>query len=452
MKRIFTFLLLFFISSIYSQKKINWEDIFLGDFTSLVKNNVKTLTLKKRGNVVRTVEVEPEKYQIVVKDSVKSNYFIFDTNNHLTSLKVQTTHDLNDFVVKYNDDKVQWISNRIEDRESIHYQRISYPEVLNPKYKEVDKFILNKKNNDSADVLRIKYFFNEKDQHLGYEEMYKSNYWRRKYFNNVETIKQKFSDHFVVDSILYVDKKKQTYHFENYKDEQKIVIEKDSIYTINKKFGKKINEKVEYQSLIFKEFFYNKDGEIVSKIDYIYYKNDFGNLILWEIKNTDNNRIIDRKFPNKKFYKLKKGVLYSKLKTSTITNTNCSLTCSVRYIKMYYASFFSPSILFNLKIEKSFNDYFDASILADNDPELLYNQLDFRYTGSKVHFETNKDIISELGRTTKYITKTKERFLNYFKDMNVELETSDGKKSILNLSENPELLSLSIYTFIIQDY
>lgn len=432
-----------------SQQKMNWECILYGDFASLKMYKIKTLKLKKHNKILRSVEIDPEKLDIITKDSLKTNYFRFDSENKLISLKTIKNKNLEEFELKYKNGYVKWFSQYNEDNNVKRYRRFSNTSFLNKIYDELENYHIDKNKNDTISIFRVNYFFNEKNPELSYEESYQTgNLWIKKYFNKVEVSHQKFTDYNVIDSTLYINDKKVSYHFENSKDFELIKIEKDSIYTSIKEFGKITSTKVEFLGKTFKEVFYNENEIIKEKNLYTIYKNSYGENIIWEIRKFNSkNKLINKIYPNKNTYKLKNGVLIYRKNQKNVNTNDYGMRDRVKYYNPYYILPVSTSILFNLKLEKVFIDNFDTSNIDDDN--MIYADLNFTDYAT-VLFDSG-DIRSELVRTAKKIRRG-ETYFSYFKDLEVEAETVNGKKYIINLSQYPELLSFSISTFIIQEY
>ena len=392
---------------------------------------------------------------IVVKDSLTEDFFEFDNENRLISvksvkekMKIQEKFELN-----FSNSFVNGISKLTDEKGVEIYYRFSKAYFNNISYEEKNIYSFDKDKKDSINVFRTKYFFNEQNPELSYKETYNNGKtFGKKYFNDTEVWKEKFSNYYIVDSILRKDSKSIKYHFENYPDHQVIRIENDSILTINKKAGKKVHEKLEYVSSPFKETFYDENENIKEKIIYQNYQNPFNEWILWEERKYDGKgKLISKKLPNKKEYKLKKGILVFRKNVSRVRE--CGLTCSVKQIYAFnYLESYSPSILFTLKLNRNFIDNFDIYGIEE-DGDLIYVMLDFNVNGMtevKSDYSASIDTKKEFIRMSKSMVRN-GRFLKYFKDLEVEAETITNKKYKINLSENSDFLLFPIHTFLIKE-
>ncbi|WEK69238.1 MAG: hypothetical protein P0Y62_15480 [Candidatus Chryseobacterium colombiense] len=452
MKKIVLFFLLFFISKTYSQQKLNWAEVLYGDIKNLRENKIRILKLKNGDKVLRSVTMISEN-SIVVKDSLAEVYFEFDNENRLICVKSIKEKTQQKFGLNLKNNFVNGISKLIDEKGVEIYNQLSKVYFNNISYEEKETYSFDKEKKDSLNVFRTKYFFNKQNPKLSYKETYNNGkIFGKNYFNDTEVWKEKFSNYYVVDSILRKDSKSIKYHFENYLDHQVIRIENDSILTINKKAGKKVHEKLEYAGLPFKEVFYDDNGKIKDQIIYQNYQNPFNEWILWEERKYDGKgKLISKKLPNKKEYKLKKGILVFRKNVSRVRE--CGLTCSVKRIYAFnYLESYSPSILFTLKLNRNFTDNFDIYGIEE-DGDLIYVMLDFNVNGMaevKSDYSASIDTKKEFVRISKSIARN-GRLLKYFKDLEVEAETITSKKYIINLSENLNFLSFPIHTFLIKE-
>lgn len=452
MKKIILFFLLFFISKTYSQQKLDWAEVLYGNSKGLRENKIKTLKLKKGNKILRSVTVISEN-SIVVKDSLSEVYFGFDHENRLISVKSVKDKTQEKFGLYFRNDLINGISKLTDEKGVEVYNRLSKVYFNNISYEEKEVYSFDKGKKDSLNVFRTKYFFNEQSPELSYKETYNNGKtFGKKYFNDTEVWKEKLSNYYIVDSTLRKDSKSIKYHFENYPDHQVIRIENDSMLTINKKFGKKVHEKLEYAGLPFKEVFYDENGKIKDLIVYQNYQNPFHDWVLWEERRYNGNgKLISKKLPNKKEYKLKNGVLVFRKNVSRVRE--CGLTYSVnRKYSFNYIESYSPSILFNIKLNKNFTDNFDVYSIED-DEEIIYLMLDFNVNGVaevKSDYSASIDTKKEFIRMSKSIARN-GRLLKYFEDLEVEVVTFSDKKYNINLSEHPDFLSFPIYTFLTKE-
>lgn len=452
MKKIIFFFLLFFISKTFSQQKLDWAEVLYGDIKNLRENKIKTLKLKKGNKVLRSVSVISENL-IVVKDSLAEDSFEFDNENRLISVKSVKEKIQEKFGLHLKNNFVNGISKLTDEKGVEIYNRLSKIYFNNISYEEKETYSFDKEKKDSLNVFRTKYFFNEQNPELSYKETYNNGKtFSKKYFNDTEVWKEKFSNYYITDSIIRKDYKSIKYHFENYHDHQIIRIEKDSILTINKSSGKKNHEKLEYAGLPFREIFYDENGKVQDKIIYRNYQNPFNEWILWEERRYDGNgRLINKKLPNKKDYRLKNGVLIFRKNVSRVRGCGSAYSVKQKYLFNYIQSY-SPSILFSIKLAKNFTDNFDVYSIDQNE-ELIYVMLDFNENGTaevKDDYSASVDVKNEFIRTFKSMTRN-ERLLKYFKDLEVEAETISEKKYNINLFEHPEFLSFPIHTFLIKE-
>lgn len=163
--------------------------------------------------------------------------------------------------------------------------------------------------------------------------------------------------------------------------------------------------------------------------------------------------LISRKFPNKKEYKLKNGILVFKKNVERIR-----MSCGVGYSDKkknlsayHYPQLYSSSILFTPKLAKNFIDNFDIYAI-DEDEEIIYSYLDFKDDAKVITSNsTSKDIYYELRSASRSIRRKERYILRYFDGTEVEAETISGKKYFINLAKNSEILSFSIHTFLIKN-
>ncbi|MDN4011171.1 hypothetical protein QX233_01720 [Chryseobacterium gambrini] len=454
MKRLVLFFFLIFISKVHAQQKINWAEILYGNAKDLEINKIKSLKLKKGGRVIRLVQVI-SKNSILVKDSLTEDLFEFDDENRLISVTSIKAKQNEKFRLNFKGNFINKISRLVNDNRIRVYNQFSKVNFNNRSYEEKETYRFDTNKNDSLNVFRIKYFFNEQNPELSYEETYDNGrIWTKKYFNNTEVRKEKFENYNKVDSTLTKDSKLTKYHFENYKNHQIIRIERDSVLTIEKKYGRKVSEKLEYAGLSFRQIFYDENEIVREKIIYQNYKNSFNEWIVWEERKYDGKgTLISRKFPNKKEYKLKNGILVFRKNVERIR-----MSCGVGYSDKkknlsayYYPQLYSSSILFTPKLAKNFIDNFDIYAI-DEDEEIIYSYLDFTDDTKVITSNsTSKDIYQEFRSTSRSIRRKERYILRYFDGTEVEAETISGKKYFINLAKNPEILSFSIHTFLIKN-
>lgn len=451
MKKLVLFFLLLSIFKAYSQQKLNWAEVVYGNIKGLKENKIKTLKLKQGNKVLRSIEVLSDK-SILVKDSLNTQYFDFDDENRLISVKSVKDMWQQQFNLNFKNNYVNQLSKTIDNNGIVTFSKFSKVSFNNTLYEEREVYNFDRKKNDSLNVFRIKYFFNQQNPDLSYRETYNNGkIWNKKYFNQTEVTKEKFDGHFIVDSILQKDYKVTKYHFENYPEHQNIKIENDSVLTIHKKLGKKVSEKLEYASIPFREIFYDENETIKEKIIYRNYQNAFNEWVIWEeIKYDERGKVINRKFPNKSIYKLKNGILVYRKNIHRVRSYN--MICSVKRNSSFnYLQSYSPSILFSIKWANNFTDNFDTYSVEDE--EMIYGILDFNVNGAteiKDNYSASRDVKNELVRTSKSMTRN-GRDLKYFKDLEVEAETISGKKYNINLIENTYLLSFPIHTFLTKE-
>lgn len=451
MKKLILFFLLLSIFEVYSQQKLNWAEVVYGNIKGLKENKIKTLKLKQGNKVLRSIEVISDK-SILVKDSLNTQYFDFDDENRLISVKSVKDMWQQQFNLNFKNYYVNQLSKTIDNNGIVTFSKFSKVSFNNTLYEEREVYNFDRKKNDSLNVFRIKYFFNQQNPDLSYRETYNNGkIWNKKYFNQTEVTKEKFDGHFIVDSILQKDYKVTKYHFENYPEYQNIKIENDSVLTIHKKLRKKVSEKLEYASIPFREIFYDENETIKEKIIYKNYQNAFNEWVIWEeIKYDERGKVINRKFPNKSIYKLKNGILVYRKNIHRVRSYN--MICSVKRNSSFnYLQSYSPSILFSIKWANNFTDNFDTYSVEDE--EMIYGILDFNVNGAteiKDNYSASRDVKNELVRTSKSMTRN-GRDLKYFKDLEVEAETISGKKYNINLIENTYLLSFPIHTFLTKE-
>ncbi|MNU12225.1 hypothetical protein D3C71_02470 [compost metagenome] len=439
------------IFEVYSQQKLNWAEVVYGNIKGLKENKIKTLKLKQGNKVLRSIEVISDK-SILVKDSLNTQYFDFDDENRLISVKSVKDMWQQQFNLNFKNYYVNQLSKTIDNNGIVTFSKFSKVSFNNTLYEEREVYNFDRKKNDSLNVFRIKYFFNQQNPDLSYRETYNNGkIWNKKYFNQTEVTKEKFDGHFIVDSILQKDYKVTKYHFENYPEYQNIKIENDSVLTIHKKLRKKVSEKLEYASIPFREIFYDENETIKEKIIYKNYQNAFNEWVIWEeIKYDERGKVINRKFPNKSIYKLKNGILVYRKNIHRVRSYN--MICSVKRNSSFnYLQSYSPSILFSIKWANNFTDNFDTYSVEDE--EMIYGILDFNVNGAteiKDNYSASRDVKNELVRTSKSMTRN-GRDLKYFKDLEVEAETISGKKYNINLIENTYLLSFPIHTFLTKE-
>ncbi|WP_345204241.1 hypothetical protein [Chryseobacterium ginsengisoli] len=455
MKKIHYIYILLFLSVFKVEaQSLNWSEVLYGNLKGLQANNIKSLQLKKGSKVIRSIEVDSQKRQIIAKDSLNINYFDFDTNDQLVSLRSIKNNRQEKLELNYKESQINALSRFIDHEDFSYYNKFSKFIFQGKSYETKETYRFDKIKNDSTEVFRTQYIFNESNPDLSYEEIYRNGkIWEKKYFNDTEVKKEKFDGYYTVDSTLQKDYKRTKFHFENYPDHQIIKIEKDSVLTINKKSGKKISEKLEYASLPFKEIFYDENENVKEKIVYFNYRNSFNEIILWEETKYDGNgKLVSRKFPNKKIYKLKNGILVFRKKT-----TRHIISCGSGYpfrnksVLTYYPQFYSSSILFTTKLANNFSDNFDIYAI-DEEEEIIYSYLDFKDDAMVTkNYSASKDVKDELRSTSRNIRRKDRYVLKYFDGIKVEAETISGKKYTIDLVQNPELLSFAIYTFLIKD-
>ncbi|MFL9834514.1 hypothetical protein [Chryseobacterium terrae] len=452
MRRVFLFFLLFNFLTAPAQQKLNWGEILYGNMEGLNKNKIKTLKLKKGNKIIRSVEVISDQ-EILVKDSLNTQYFGFNQENRLISVKSILDKGIQQFNLNFKDNFINKISKTIDYKSGIvffdQFSKVSFNDTL---YNERETYNFASATKDTLNIFRVRYFFNQQNPNLSYRETYNSGIaWTKKYFNQTEVEKRVFDDHIKIDSLLQKDGKRIQYRFENYPDHQIMRIENDSVLTIQKKLGKKVSEKLEYASLPFSEIFYDENENIKEKIIYKNYQNPFKEWVLWEeIKYDEKGKVLSRKHPNKKQYKLKTGVLVFRKSETIIYSHDYIIKDFPKYHEYYYAQIYSPSILFNLKFSNKFIQNFDTSFFEEG--EMIYIYVKFQEDAKIISdYSASKDVKEEGIRTSKSVRRKEWFIKRYFEDLEVEIELITGKKHKIELSQNPELLNFPIHIFIIKE-
>jgi len=456
LKKIFLFVLLLIATAIPAQQKINWGEILYGNIQGLRKNKIKTLKLKKGNKVFRSVEVISGQ-EILVKDSLSTQSFYFDDKDRIISLKSNNDNWKQTFQLNFKDDYVNQLLKTTDHNGIVVFNKFSKVSFRNTLYEERDIYSFDTRKNDSLNVFRIKYFFNHQNPDLSFKETYNNGkIWTKKYFNQTEVTKEIFDNHYKVDSILQKGDKFAKYHFDNYPDHQNIRIENDSVWTIHKKNGKMISEKLEYGYLPFREVFYDENENVKERIVYKHYKNVSNEWVLWEkIKYNGNGKRLKREFPNKDTYNLVEGKLVYKENTYRVSTKDYIDESGCRRYRRDFFSFsinlYSPSILFNLKFAKSFLANIDTYDF-EKENELIYTQIDF-FENLKItaDYSASKDVKDEMLRTSRSVKRKECYVKKYFEGLEVEAETVKGKKYTISLSENPQLLSFPIHIFLTKE-
>ncbi|MCU7617951.1 hypothetical protein NZ698_12145 [Chryseobacterium sp. PBS4-4] len=421
-----------------------------GSVKGLKENQIKTLKLKQGNKVLRSVELISGK-SILVKDSLNTEYYDFDDENRLISVKSVKDNWEQNFILNFKDNNINQVSRKINNNGIVVFNKFSKVLFNNSLYEEREVYNFDSKKNDSLYVFRTRYFFNQENPDLSYKETYDNrNVWSKKYFNQTEVRKKVFKDYFIVDSTLQKDYKVTKYHFENYPNRQIIIIEKDSIITIHKENEKKVSEKLEYAGLPFREIFYNENENVKEKIIYRNYQNTFNDWILWEERKYDGKgKLISRRRPNKKEYKLINGVLTFRSSVSRINTRDYIWSDHKRkYFEYYYAKIYSPSILLNLNVSNRLIQNFDTTSIFESD-EMIYMNIKFQNDTKIIsEYSSSEDVRKEGIRTAKTLRRYSD---SYFTDLEVEAETFSEKKYSINICENLNLLSFPIHTFLIKE-
>ncbi|MBW8524832.1 hypothetical protein K0U91_04475 [Chryseobacterium chendengshani] len=357
------------------------------------------------------------------------------------------------FKLNFKDNYINQISKIINNKGIVIFNEWTKVIFNNTSYEEKKTYNYDIEKNDSLYVFRTKYFFNHENSDLSYQETYDNGkFWSKKYFNQSEVKKKIFADYYTIDSILKKDYKVTKYHFENYPDHQNIRIEKDSVFIIHKENGKKVSEKLEYAGLPFREVFYDEQERIKEEIIYKNYQNTFNEWILWEERKYDGKgKVINRKFHNKSIYKIKDGILVYRKNLHRVRTH--AMTCSVKRNYIFFnMQNYSPSILFGEKLNKSLTNNFDRYNIDENNV-VIYVMLHFNANGMaeiRNDYSASIDVKKEFLRTPKIMTRS-EKILKYFTALEVEAETVTGKKYKIDLSQNFDLLSFPIHTFLIKE-
>ncbi|AYN00389.1 hypothetical protein [Chryseobacterium sp. 3008163] len=163
MKKLVVFFLLLSICRAYSQQKINWAEVLYGDIKGLRENKIKTLKLKKDNKVLRSIEVISDK-SILVKDSLNIQYFDFDDENRLISVKLVKDMWQQQFNLNFKNNYVNQLSKAIDNNGVVTFSKFSKVSFNNTLYEERDVYNFDSKKKDSIYVFRTKYFFNQKIQ------------------------------------------------------------------------------------------------------------------------------------------------------------------------------------------------------------------------------------------------------------------------------------------------
>ena len=187
------------IFEVYSQQKLNWAEVVYGNIKGLKENKIKTLKLKKGNKVLRAIEVISDKL-ILVKDSLNTQYFDFDDENRLISVKSVKDMWQQQFNLNFKNNYVNQLSKTIDNNGIVSFSKFSKVSFNNTLYEEREVYNFDCKKNDSLNVFRIKYFFNQQNPDLSYRETYNNGkIWNKKYFNQTEVTKEKFDGHFIRD-------------------------------------------------------------------------------------------------------------------------------------------------------------------------------------------------------------------------------------------------------------
>ena len=417
------------------------------------KNNIKSLTLKQGSKIIRNVSINHDKREVIDKDSLKQTHFYYNNEGKLIALeRVNNKSEKRKFDLNFKENPLSGLTQTIETDNSTTVNQRSYVVFDNIQYKETKRFGIDKITNDTFAVSGVRYFFKAQNPNLSYKEVRDNDNWYRYYFNETKTSKTRYKNSTVLDSIVNSNLREDRYRIENYDNKDQIItVKTDSLYTTFKKEGKLNHYKSEHNYLIHNEIFYDENEFPLKRIHNIYYKNEIGETVLWEVQTQYQKEKLKKTYPNKKEYKLKKGVLYYRNNTNVHRVLGCgtSYKDKVRYIPYFYIESFSPSILFNLKVEKSIADNFDSSVIEDYEDDMIYTDVIVKNT-SVPEVSNNmgsEDLNSELLRTLKSATSSRW-LLKRFDNMEVEAQTNDGKVFRVKI-DKAELLNfpLSIVVF-----
>lgn len=442
----FLSILFFFFTLLFHSQIQDWKGILYGNFKTLKKENIKSLMFRKNGEVIRKMEIGQNTITVYNNDKLSEE---FHFNNDGTLLK-------------YN--HVPQIS--VEFLENNKIKNYSYDdEVLKYEFDENSKELLFERRipaKGNRILVEARYFVkNQLNNNLSYQDFFSKNE-RLRYYEDHETrvtfrsltdyTGAEINDRQTAKDSIISGKKEEQYHF-NKKNEliNKRII-KDSIYETGFE-----NNKIEYYIVKYKGNAYlqeyYRNGILRVKVKNKYYPTENGTLILWKVSHYDAaSKKTYVEYPNKKEYKLRNNILVERYRIENGVIYSCGgMRNDYHKIqKSFLIETFSHSILFDEKLQKSFNDNFDASSVSALN-EIFNATLIFSENPLLLNTSGEQDADNELVRTTKEFYTRKEKWNTYFNNSQVEVITNSNKKYISKLTGQFQNFSFPINIIFIQN-
>ncbi|HEX8575862.1 MAG TPA: hypothetical protein VF677_06170 [Flavobacterium sp.] len=438
MKKIFLFILLFGFAKVNAQIS-DVKGIVSGNFISIKKQHVKTITLKKNRLVVNKIELLTNENGLVILGKDTTTYYFNDRGYPITIKSSGNTYKLKYF----ENNALESISQircsdrniRIESTETTIYQG---SKSISNKLKMV-----NLKDGKVSENERF-FFNNKQDSLLSFNEEKTEGLLIRKYLNGAVVTIRRDNNFTSIDSI-YSENNLKRYYKESRGKKDSIIVVSDSVWTKVYDSGIIKYERSEFKGKIMTEKFYSNDGLAKSKKYYYqsYYDDVSGLLpigeILWKTETVFNRKKKETLFPNKEYFRMKKGKLVIKNKKSIGTVKGCGVAINEKRIMYSYIyEIFSSSIL-NIPVIK---EPLIRAIYFDTGNNLInycsYNVIKQNcnlYLGDK--FKLAKD------RIRYFINKVKsDRCI-------VEIVLENGK--VYNFSTDLQMIDLNFDIFSVLD-
>ncbi|GAB3424084.1 hypothetical protein [Niabella aquatica] len=411
----------------FSQSILDYRELANSNIRTFREKGIQSLTLLKANCPIKTVKYNPSKNALIILNREQDTLYTMYYNSCDSLYKISEGNRF--FYIKYLSltDSIPFKEIKFTGDITDTLKRISFPYPERPGIKQKEYYIFSKTSKDTLDQLLTTTVLNKKDTQWSYQFTKRQGYTDKKYFNGITVSQRMNSNTTLYDSIVPISRTGRIqYQYRFVSDSVFTSIIKDTTYESLTVSGKKIYEKTLTGNRILDEVYFLNNTDILKKVSNIYYPTSEGKPVLWQKIETDivANRT-KKTYPNRKDYKLAKGILKRK-KNRPMNLLYCG---GAQIIATYTHENFwlsSSSILF--PDNTRFFDEVKMIILSDYYKQLPQDEIDIQnwnFVYSRDSTSTYNQGIDVPGKRLSFSPLTYSKSLRSG-NLSVEIETSKG--------------------------
>lgn len=416
-------------------------------------NDLKTISLLQNDSILKKISFNKTTNSLTYISNGKTTKFEYNWSNKLTRLMdenkvINIGYFEDNKTIKFVEVIVTTTSNDTIYKTSIPYKERE--DILTN-----ERFIVSKINGDTINLLYKTTVINQTDNNFSYTitKDYKTEY--KRYYNGNSVTINKNDSIISYDSVVKITPNKNYfYQYTTHSNFIDIVITKDSVYKKKIVDGRMVYEKVSYNNKdVYEREFYT-DSSILSYTNFVYFPDKWGKDILWKkTKFNANGKIITTVYPNKIYYKLKKGVLCVRKKEKKITLSYCRGSRETVIRMDFDVLSLSPTLILNDTLKKMSFDIYGIEDIIINflaGKDLLNNEVYFQQWKFVPLLSSNKmDLyINEKEKMVKFPIFADSSFINLNqqnKQYKIEVITQDDKRVISPFIQWKDIISQAYY-------